>query len=200
MSNEVLNSLLKEYEQKKLKAELELEKKKEELYQQIPKLQQIEDDLNHFAVFTARNILLHNHSSLKELNQKIEELKQEKINILQQAKLPINYLTPNYECSICKDRGYITRSDYKTEMCNCLKQKLLDLSFHKSNMANLDKENFETFNETLFSNEVDLVKYRFNISPRNNINNIKQKCIEFVQNFDDPTTKNLLFTGNTGLR
>ena len=28
---------------------------------------------------------------------------------------------------------------------------------------------------------------------------IKQKCLEFVENFDNPNTHNLLFTGNTGL-
>ena len=32
MSNDILNSLLKEYEQKKLKAELDLQKRKENLY------------------------------------------------------------------------------------------------------------------------------------------------------------------------
>lgn len=200
MSNEVLNSLLKEYEQKKLKAELDLEKRKEELYQKIPRLQQIENEINNFAILTAKNILLNNTSTLEELNQKAEERKQEKNLILQEAKLPSNYLTPNYECSICKDTGYITKDNYKTQMCSCLKQKLLDASFHKSNMANLDKENFETFNENLFSDETDLAKYRFNISPRQNIKNIKQKCLEFVENFDDPNVKNLLFTGNTGLR
>jgi DNA replication protein DnaC len=200
MANDLLNSLLKEYEQKKLKAELDLEKRRQELYLSIPKLQQIEDELNNFAILTARNILLHNNSSLEELNQKAENLKQQKSHILQEAKLPSNYLTPNYECSICKDTGYISTNNYKTEMCNCLKQKLLDVSFNKSNMTNLDKENFEAFNENLFSDEIDLVKYHFNISPRQNIKNIKQKCVEFVENFDNPNTKNLLFTGNTGLR
>ncbi len=200
MSNEVLNSLLKEYEQKKIRAELDLEKRKMELYQKIPKLQQIEDELNKFAILTARNILLHNDFSLEELNQKAEKLKYEKACILQNANLPSNYLTPNYECSVCKDTGYVSNDNYQTEMCSCLKQKLLDVSFHKSNMANLDKENFDTFNENLFSDEVDLAKYRFNISPRSNIKNIKQKCLEFVKNFDNPNTKNLLFTGNTGLR
>lgn len=200
MSNEVLNSLLKEYEQKKLKAELDLEKRKEDLYQKIPRLQQIEDELNNFAILTAKNILLHNNSSLEELNQKAENLKYEKACILQNANLPFNYLKPNYECSICKDTGYVSNNNYKTEMCNCLKQKLLDVSFHKSNMANLDRENFDTFNESVFSDETDLAKYRFNISPRANIKNIKQKCLEFVENFDNPDTKNLLFTGNTGLR
>lgn len=200
MSNEVLNSLLKEYERKKLKAELDLEKRKEELYQKVPRLQQIEDELNNFAILTAKNILLHNDSSLAELNHKAENLKYEKACILQDAHLPNNYLKPHYECSICKDTGYISSDNYKTEMCNCLKQKLLDASFHKSNMANLDKENFDTFNENLFSDEIDVAKYRFNISPRTNIKNIKQKCIEFIENFDNPNSKNLLFTGNTGLR
>lgn len=200
MSNEVLNSLLKEYEQKKLKAELDLEKRKAELYQKIPKLQQIEDELNGFAILTAKNILLHNVSSLAELNQKSEKLKYEKACLLQKAQLPNNYLKPDYECLICNDTGYISKDNYKTKMCNCLKQKLLDASFHKSNMANLDKENFGTFNERLFSDEIDVAKYRFNISPRENMRNIKQKCLEFVENFDNPDSKNLLFTGNTGLR
>ncbi len=200
MSNEVLNSLLKGYEQKKIQAELDLEKRKKELYQKIPRLQQIEDELNNFAILTAKNILLHHNSSLEELKQKSEKLKYEKACIIQNANLPSNYLKPNYECPICKDTGYISSGNYQTEMCSCLKQKLLNASFDKSNMANLDKENFDTFNENLFSNEVDLAKYRFNISPRANIKNIKQKCLEFVENFDNPNSKNLLFTGNTGLR
>lgn len=200
MSNEVLNSLLKEYEQKKLRAELDLEERKEELYQKIPKLQEIENELNNFAILTAKNILLRHDSSLEQLHQKAEKLKYEKACILQEAHLPNNYLKPHYECMICQDTGYISNPTHQTQMCNCLKQKLLDASFHKSNMTNLDKENFGSFNERLFSDEVDIAKYRFNISPRENIKNIKQKCVEFIHNFDSPLEKNLLFTGNTGLR
>ncbi len=85
-------------------------------------------------------------------------------------------------------------------MCNCLKQKLLDYAFHNSNLSNLEKENFDTFNLTFFSDETDLAKYRLNISPRKNMENIKNRCIDFIENFDNPNTKNLLFTGNTGLR
>ena len=107
-----------------------------------------------------------------------------------------DYLNPHYECPICKDTGYIQKNNYQTEMCSCLKQKLLDISFNKSNMSNLDKENFSTFNELLFSDEVNPTKYRFPISPRENILKIKEKSIEFVQNFDNPDYKNLLFSGN----
>ncbi len=200
MANEVLKSLLKEYEQKKLKAELDLEKKKEDLYKKFPKLQQIDDELNRFAILTTKNILLHNTSSLTELKEKSEKLKYEKACFMQKANLTNDYLKPTYECSICHDTGYITKNNYQTKMCNCLKQKLLDSSFHKSNMENLDSENFDTFKDSLFSDEIDVAKYHFNISPRENIKNIRHKCLTFVENFDIPDTKNLLFTGNTGLR
>ncbi len=199
MSNEVLHTFLKEYEQKKLKAEIDLEKRKESLYQKIPRLEQIEDELNRFAILTAKNILLHGDFSLEDLNKKVEKLKYEKTCILHDAALPSDYLQPHYECPTCKDTGYIKKDNYQTQMCNCLKQKLLDFSFHKSNMAHLGKENFANFNETIFSDEIDVSKYHFNISPRQNIRNIKQKCLNFIQTFDDPNVKNLLFSGNTGL-
>ena len=200
MSNEVLNTILKEYEQKKLNAELDLEKRKKILYEQVPRLEKIEDDLNNYAIMTAKNILNNYDYSISELQKKINILKLEKSEILNELNLPSDYLQPSYSCKICNDTGYIKTDNYKTKMCNCLKQKLLDYSFNKSNMYNLDKENFNNFNENIFSDEVDLSKYKLNISPRKNILNIKNKCIEFVENFDDLNQKNLLFTGGTGLR
>ena len=202
MADEILNSLLKEYSQKKLQAELDLEKRKEELYSSIPRLRQIEDDLNNFAISTAKNILKNGSSpeEEQELKNKVELLKAEKARILAELNLPDNYLQPFYSCSICKDTGYVSDGGYNMVMCSCLKQKLLDYSFNKSNMSNLNKENFSTFNPNMFSDEVDIAKFHFNISPRTNILNIKNKCVQFVENFEDPSQKNLLFTGNTGLR
>lgn len=200
MSNEVLNSLLKDYEQKKLHAEIDLDKRKNSLYRKVPRLEEIEGDLNNYAIMTAKKILNNFDYSISELQNKINKLKLEKLKILNELNLPADYLQPNYSCKICNDTGYIKIDNYKTKMCNCLKQKLLDYSFNKSNMYNLDKENFNKFNENIFSDEVDLSKFKQNISPKKNILNIKNKCIEFVKNFDNPNQKNLLFTGGTGLR
>lgn len=202
MANEVLNSLLKDYEKKKLQAEIDCEKRKEQLYKNVPKLSEIEDELNNFAINMTKNILKNGDSSLEknELEKRITNLKMEKAKILSELHLPSDYLKPHYECKICNDTGYITDSNYKTTLCSCLKQKLFDYAFNKSNMSNLDKENFSTFNANVFSDEVDVAKYKYNISPRRNILNIKDKCLEFVENFDNPNYKNLLFTGNVGLR
>lgn len=200
MPKEILEDLLKEYEQKKIRAELDLEKRKEILYTKIPSLKNIEDELNNLAISTAKNILLNNNNSIQDFKNKVKELNNKKLEILKNNNLNINYLKPNYECKLCNDTGYITKNNYKSEMCSCLKQKLLNISFNKSNMSNLDKENFSTFNENIFSDKINIEKYKYNISPRQNIINIKNNCIRFVENFDNPETKNLLFTGNTGLR
>ncbi len=200
MPKEILKDLLKEYEQKKIRAELDLEKRKEILYTKIPSLKNIEDELNNLAISTAKNILLNNNNSIQNFKNKVKELNNKKLEILKNNNLDINYLKPNYECKLCNDTGYITKNNYKSEMCSCLKQKLLNISFNKSNMSNLDKENFSTFNENIFSDKINIEKYKYNISPRQNIINIKNNCIRFVENFDNPETKNLLFTGNTGLR
>ena len=202
MANEALNSLLKEYEQKKLNAELDLEERKKNLYKLIPRLEQIDAELSTLGISTAKSILNNtsDSNSVNNLKLKIANLKKEKEAILLQNGYSLDYLKPFYECEICNDTGFVLDNNYKTTMCNCLKQKLLNISFNKSNISNVDKENFSNFNELLFSDEVDLAKYRFNISPRRNILNIKNKSIEFVKNFDNPDYKNLLFVGSTGLR
>ncbi len=208
MSNDILNSLLKEYDQKKLKAELECDERKNNLYRLIPRLQEIDNELNSFAFKTAKNILnnsllsdnSNNSYTVENLEEKIKNLKKEKEKILNENNLTLDYLKPFYECKICNDTGYVLDNNYKTTMCNCLKQKLLNISFNKSNIYNIKKENFNNFNELIFSEEVDFAKYKFNISPRKNITNIKNKCIEFIENFENPDYKNLLFVGSTGLR
>ncbi|MBO6233619.1 MAG: ATP-binding protein [Clostridia bacterium] len=199
ISNEILNNILKEYEQKKTKAELDAIERKEKLYNSVPQLQKIEDELNKFAIQTTKNILNGNKDEINLLNEKINKLKNEKIQILKSKGIDLGYLKPFYECSKCNDTGYITTENNKKEMCNCLKQKLLNISFNNSNLSNLDKENFKKFNELMYSDEVDIAKYKYNISPRKNILNIKEKAIEFIDNFDNPDYKNLLFTGNSGL-
>lgn len=40
-------------------------------------------------------------------------------------------------------------------MCTCLKQKLLDIKYNKSNISNLKNENFDTFTDTVYSDVAD---------------------------------------------
>ena len=199
MSSEFLSKLLLEYDQKKRRAELDLEDRKDKLYEKFPRLQEIESELNNFAINTAKNILNGSSSCLNDLNKKVVELKNEKDKIFKANKIPNNFLEPYYDCPICKDTGYIQTENSASSLCSCLKQKLLDISYNKSNISNLYKENFDTFRPEVFSDLPNPEKYKMNISPRQNMITIKEKCIQFVEDFDNPDTHNLLFTGNTGL-
>ena len=99
---------------------------------------------------------------------------------------------------MCKDTGYVQK-DGKLVMCSCLKQRIFDIAYNKSNMGNLERENFSNFNIRIFADKPDTEKYKSEISPRENIQIIKEKVKTFIENFDDPEEKNLIFTGNTGV-
>ena len=62
MNNSTLKVLLKEYDLKRLSAFLNLEKRKDDLYKSCPRLEQIDLELNNFALNTAKSILSSNSS------------------------------------------------------------------------------------------------------------------------------------------
>ncbi len=200
MSESTLKTLLKEYEQKKLKAEIELDKRVENLYKENPRLEQIDKEINNFAINTAKLIISSPNSTeyINDLKKKTEELKLEKSKILKKINITEDFFVPKYECEICKDTGYV-HSNFNSSLCNCIKQKLFNLEYNKSNISNIQDYDFKNFSLDVYSDSVDEKLYKSNISPKQNIINIKEICENFIDNFDDSTEKNLLFIGNTGL-
>ena len=198
MSNPNLKILLKEYEQKRLQAELDLEKKLHDFYIKNPAILNINDKINRLSIEISKTILLNKNSEkLDKLNMELENLKKEKKELLNKLNIKEDFFLPDYSCKSCNDTGYLISDN--TVMCSCLKQKLLDIQYNKSNISSLEHENFDNFNINLFSDEKDEKKYNSNISPKENLEKIKEIALNFTQNFDDPQEKNLLFTGNTGL-
>ena len=198
MSNPNLKILLKEYDKNRLQAELDLENKLNNFYIKNPDVSNINDKINRISIEISKNILLNKNSeNIKNLNIKLETLKKEKKELLSKLNIKNDFFLPNYSCKLCNDTGYLV--DNNQIMCTCLKQKLLNIQYNKSNISSLEHENFNNFNINIFSNEKDEKKYNSNISPKENIEKIKEIALNFVENFDDPQEKNLLFTGNTGL-
>ena len=198
MSNSNLKMLLNEYSKKRLQAELALENKLNKFYLKNPDILNINDKINRTSIEISKTILLNKNSEkLEKLNLELEKLKKEKQEILKKLNIKEDYFKPDYSCKFCEDTGYLV--DNNTVMCSCLKQKLLDIQYNKSNISSLEHENFDTFNINLFSDEVDEKKYNSNISPKENLEKIKEIAQNFIENFDNPQEKNLLFTGNTGL-
>ena len=201
MKDSELLTLNMEYAEKRQKNQRELEKRKKDLYSKFPRLEEIENEINILSIKKARSILMKNLTDRlnTEFENELLKLKKEKEKILKKEKIDEDFFKIKYECEKCKDTGYIKYDNKKTEMCTCLKQKIFNILYNKSNLNNLKTENFQNFDDKKFSNEVNIEKYKINCSPRENINQIKKASINFVENFEKTNTKNLFFTGNTGL-
>ena len=199
MNTTILTDILKKYEQKRLQAEKDFEQRKEKLYLANPRLQEIDDELSKLGISTAKAMLFNNSAeALNSLNTQVELLKNEKLKILEKNNLTADYLTPHYSCNLCNDTGYVT-PDFKTTICNCLKQEIYNVEYNKSNLSHLETENFEHFSLDVYSDTPNKEKYNSDISPKENMKIIKNFCDKFIENFDNPEEKNLLFIGNTGL-
>jgi len=198
LSNSNLKILLSEYDKKRLQAELDLESKLNKFYLKNPDVSNINDKINRISIEISKTILLNKDSDkLEKLNLELENFKKEKKELLNKLNINNDFFKPDYSCKLCNDTGYLI--DNNSTMCTCLKQKLLNVQYNKSNISSFETENFDNFNIDLFSSEIDEKKYNSNISPKENLEKIKDIAQNFIENFDDPQEKNLLFTGNTGL-
>lgn len=199
MNNAILSDILKKYDKKRLLAEKDLDLRKEKLYTENPRLEEIDLELTKLGISAAKNLIISNSSDLiNELNTRVELLKNEKQEILEKLNLPPDYLKPNYSCKQCNDTGYIS-DNYNSTMCTCLKQEIFNMEYNKSNIANLATQNFNYFSLEKYSDTVNIQKYNSEMSPRQNMELIKKISLNFIENFNDPNEKNLLFIGNTGL-
>ena len=202
MDNSLLKQVLKEYDNKRTQAILDAENRKKELMQVNPRLQEIDKELTQNSLQVSKSILLADSkekaSLLASLKKKNNNLIKEKNDFIKNLSKENNYLNPHFECKLCKDTGYVQK-DGKVSMCTCLKQRIFDIAYNKSNMGNLERENFSNFNIRIFSDKADKELYKSDLSPKENMQIIKEKVKSFIENFDDPEEKNLIFTGNTGV-
>lgn len=202
MDQSLLKQILLEYDIKRAKANEDAEIRKKELLSVNPHLEEIENELSKISIKAAKAVLIANpeekENLLSNLKKETNKLIKEKNSFLKSISKDSNYLNPHFECKLCKDTGFIYK-DGISSMCTCLKQRIYDVAYNKSNMGNLERENFSTFNLRIFSDKPNKELYKSESSPRQNMELIKEKALSFIENFDDPNEKNLLFTGNTGL-
>ena len=196
MKESTLRYILINYERKRDKADRLLEQRKNDVYKQIPEVKEIEDQINKVGLEMMKLVLKNpsNKETLSlEAKEKIQALTKKKQDLLDKWNVPKGYLEIQYECNLCKDRGFLPNG----KKCNCLKQAIINESYKMSNLSRtLEKQNQCTYDDSIFSDEIDP---NSGISPRQNMQLILSDCDEFIYDFDKDNDKNLLFYGDTGL-
>lgn len=198
MDNSILKQLLTEYDSKRTRELSSLEDRKKKLLETSSEYNKIEQDLHYLSISSLKDMLV---SSSDEKAKKIQELEyktglieKQKSELLEKLNLPKDYLSPHFECKNCNDTGYVGNN-----LCSCIKQKLYDIEYNKSNISNILNENFENFNFDLYSKNADFSAYNSQFSPLENIQKIVDISRNFIKDFESPEEKNLMFLGPTGL-
>ena len=89
LSNPALNNLLREYEQKKYRAELAFEKEKQEFYSTHPELEALNVKLGKIALDISKAILQQNNNLADKLKTEYQILEKEKQEMLDSLNIPI---------------------------------------------------------------------------------------------------------------
>ena len=109
MNESKLRDILTDYERKRDKADRLLEKRKQDVYSQIPQVKEIEDEISKVGLEMMK-LVLKNPSNKEELSlqakEKIQTLTTKKQDLLDKWNVPKGYLDIQYECNLCKDRGF----------------------------------------------------------------------------------------------
>ncbi len=197
MDNTILKKLLTEYDAKRMRAFADLENRKNMLRDSSPEYKALENSLQSTSLHSLKSMLLlsdvEKDSLLESLEEKTNLINEKKKKLLKSLNLPDDYLSPHFDCPLCKDTGYLDNS-----LCSCIKQKIYDIEYNKSNIGNVYLENFENFNFDVYSDEVNS-SYNSPYSPRENMVKIVDISKNFIKNFNSPEEKNLMFLGPTGL-
>ena len=187
--------VMRAYEIDRDRAVALLKERREEVYRNIPRILEIDEQLSQTGIAAAKQILAEAGNSqaiLTDLRQQSTTLIDEKQKLLSENGIHKEYFTDIYRCKLCKDTGYETQG----ERCHCLKQRLIDKYYDLSNIKGLlEVENFDTFDLRYYSQDIIPTE---GISPHQNMKLIYQLATNFVTQFSQ-TFQNLLFYGDTGL-
>ncbi|MBQ4069514.1 MAG: ATP-binding protein [Lachnospiraceae bacterium] len=183
------DEIMRDYE----RMQTEHRRKKDLLMQSIsskfPRIEVINQEISSVSIAIAKATVLDNKDVICEYREKLQALRDEKADILNQA----GYKNIPYYCPDCKDTGYLDTG----KKCHCFRQKELELLYSQSNIKNaISRENFDTFSYEYYS--PSYIDKATNISALTNIKKVVIDCRSFIENFDS-RNPNLFLYGSTGV-
>ena len=170
------------------------EYQREQLYREIPRLKEIDGELQSVGASVAKSVVKKNADDIRQLSERSLALQQEQEKILLEHHIDKRISEPKYTCSECGDTGYIEREN-RTEVCGCLKKLMADIAGEMlSADLPLSECTFDTFKLDYYSNSPD-ANGRI---PYNRMSKILRYCIDYADGFT-LQSKSLLLKGATGL-
>jgi DNA replication protein DnaC len=190
----ILSRVLDNFGRKRIRRELDLARRREDVYRRIPRISEIDEELKTSSINIITSSLrggtnpLPGLRSIREYNKALSD---EKASLLKKNGFTADWLDLKADCPICDDSGFLPSGP-----CNCLiKAYAEEQTKELSRMLPVNNQTFDTFSLDLYS---DVPDPKWGISPRDNMEEVLDTCREFAAYFG-PKTQNLLMCGGTGL-
>lgn len=155
LSNERFAGIEREYEAIRMKNRHEAERRREYVYEHVEGYKDLDESAVNISMEAARKRLNGEEATREELHALLADVIDMKAALLKGAGLPADYLDPIYDCSECRDTGYIG-----TEKCRCLKERIIRELYEQSNILDLlETNNFSNLSYDYYEGEnLDLFK------------------------------------------
>lgn len=192
LNNSEYQTIMREYDELRLVNLREQRRRKEEVYKALPVLAEIDEQLIHGSIQSAKLALKGSPERLESLKRTNDMLISQKRSLIRTAGFPADYLDPIYRCPICKDTGYVNN-----ETCRCFKQEIINHFFTDPGRRELlEKENFSTFDESLYSRT--LVDESTGMTHYELMQDFLFKAKDYVAKFET-NKRDMLVQGYTGV-
>lgn len=193
MRNEILRSLLEEYEQQRRDNALEESRRLAEVEAKCPRIPELMAQRQELIYGGLRNILSGVQSG-EDLPQRMEVMNRRVADLLRQNGWPEDYLDPVYRCRACRDTGYT--GEPIREMCDCLKGRFYRRLYQAIGLGEDDEQSFETFRFDIFP---DTMLEGRSFSQRQMMRAIRVECETWVEEYPNAEARDILMVGQSGL-
>lgn len=166
----------------------------EKTYEQHPQLREIDNMISECNAARALEILETGEYKSESDEKRVLLLKRKEY--LKGANLPENFDKSRFNCSHCNDTG--TDPEDNKKKCKCYPEIAEKLLAENSNMKNLHKYSFDSFDINLFPDKADYEKYKTEISPHRQMKGIYAFIKKFIDNFHLKTNNGMFFIGKPG--
>lgn len=187
---QVLQAAARRLTDRRQRREQEYARRREQVYQRLPRVKAIDHQLRQTVVLAATAALRSGEDpapAIRAIGEKNLALQRERTDLLRQNGYPENYLTESPSCPKCRDTGWVGAS-----MCSCLKilcteeqNKLL------SSLLDLQGQSFDSFRLDYYGPAYS--------SERIQMQGIYSICQKYAVEFGTYPFRNLLLTGTPGV-
>lgn len=188
---ELLESVLRELENEKIKLQSKSRERLSEVYEKLPRIAEIDVALRSTVLEVIRASFGKDEdtaSLIARTKKNNLALQREREDLLLAAGYPASYTDEESVCEICDGEGYANG-----EMCPCVIARYRKKVSHEINSRlNLRCDSFEDFDISLYPENGS------GISPREQMREVYDFCRDFAEGFGN-ARESLFFNGGSGL-